>query len=204
MLMGDTNHYLKQWRIWRGLTLAMVAERTHITHASISRIERGLQPYSQSSLQKFAQAYDCDPSDLLMVDPTKAEGSIRGNAQVETDGNNGFSSATKWGSPSPIRERIEMAVSFNEDMTYRKLSLLSGLSDSMMHKYMTNFTQSMSIDRLISVAEALHVDPRWLIFGDKHPTYELAEVWEKISDSDKSRVLVILRSFAETSGVSDP
>ena len=201
--MAETNHYLKQWRLWRGLTMVTVAERTHLTTASISRIERGLQPYSQSSLQKFAQSYDCDPSDLLTVDPTKAEGSIRGNAQLESDDDKAFSSATKSALPSSIRERIEMVVSLNADMTYRKLSLLSGLSDSMMHKFMSGSTQSMNVDNLISVAEVLHVDPRWLIFGDKHPPYKLAEVWEKISDSDKPRALTVLRSFAETPSVSD-
>ena len=39
------------------------------THASLSRIERGLQPYSQPILEAIADALGTDPASLLMRDP---------------------------------------------------------------------------------------------------------------------------------------
>ena len=199
--MASNIHYLREWRISSGLTLATVAKRMNISHAQISRIERGLQPYSQSSLQGFAEIYACEPSDLLTLDPTKAgdpETRANGKPIVETERNPVFSSSASHNLPSSIRERLEGAVNLNPDMTYRKLSLLAGLSDSMIHKFMTGATQSMSIDTLINIAEVLNVDPRWLIFGDTRLRDSLASTWERISDSDKPRALAILRLFAES------
>lgn len=39
------------------------------THASLSRIERGLQPYSQPVLEAIADALHTDAASLLMRDP---------------------------------------------------------------------------------------------------------------------------------------
>lgn len=96
-----------------------------------------------------------------------------------------------------IRERIDQAIAQKPGMTYRKVSLLAGLSDSMMHKFMTNSTQSMSIDKLISVADVLEVDPRWLIFGEETPPNAVVNIWDKISDANKPRALAILRTFVD-------
>jgi transcriptional regulator with XRE-family HTH domain len=172
----------------------------NISHAQISRIERGLQPYNQSSLQQFAEIYDCEPSDLLTLDPTKADDSeTRENDKLfmETEKQSVFSSSASQNLSVSIRKRLEAAVNLNSGMTYRKLSLLAGLSDSLIHKFMTGATHSMSIDTLINVAEVLNVDSRWLIFGDTRLRDSLASTWEQISDSDKPRALAILRLFAE-------
>jgi transcriptional regulator with XRE-family HTH domain len=63
-------------RAWRGaLSLERLADRVRelgvpITAASLSRIERGLQPYEQRKLEAIAIALGCEPSDLLMRTPT--------------------------------------------------------------------------------------------------------------------------------------
>jgi len=86
-------HYLRAWREAKGLTLEAVAERVGIlgaerrdaaddplsspkkfTHASLSRIERGLQPYSQPLLEILAHIYMTDPGSLIMRDPSDPEG----------------------------------------------------------------------------------------------------------------------------------
>lgn len=86
-------HHLRAWRLHRGLTLEQVAERvselgslrndTHadaltapvtMTHASLSRIERGLQPYSQVLLEILAAVYMTDAASLLVRDPTDPDG----------------------------------------------------------------------------------------------------------------------------------
>lgn len=77
----------------KGLTLEQVAERIMVmgaerrdaagdplaspktmTHASLSRIERGLQPYSQPLLEMLAEIYMTDPASLLIRNPTDPEG----------------------------------------------------------------------------------------------------------------------------------
>lgn len=63
-------------RAWRGdLSLERLADRVRdlgvpITHASLSRIERGLQPYTQVKLEAIAKALNCTPADLVMRTPT--------------------------------------------------------------------------------------------------------------------------------------
>lgn len=68
-------HFIRAWRKHRELSLERLAERVGSTHATISRIERGKQPYSQPLLEALAEALGTTPASLIMRDPTKA-GSI--------------------------------------------------------------------------------------------------------------------------------
>ena len=65
--------YIRQWRKHRGLSLERLADRLHTTHATLSRIERGRQPYNQALLEALADALGCEPADLLMRDPLDPE-----------------------------------------------------------------------------------------------------------------------------------
>jgi transcriptional regulator with XRE-family HTH domain len=56
--------FIRQWRLHRGLTLERLAERVGTTHASLSRIERGIQPYAQPLLEAIAEAH---PEDIWSV-----------------------------------------------------------------------------------------------------------------------------------------
>jgi transcriptional regulator with XRE-family HTH domain len=62
------------------MTLEQLASRVGeatgegFTHASLSRIERGLQPYSQAVLEALADALQTDPASLLIRDPSDPEG----------------------------------------------------------------------------------------------------------------------------------
>lgn len=62
------------------MTLETLAERVGeqiggMTHASLSRIERGLQPYSQAVLEAVAEELtNGDVASLLMRDPSDPEG----------------------------------------------------------------------------------------------------------------------------------
>jgi len=74
--------YIREWREYRGLSLRRLADRIEldgqgesISHASIGRIEKGEQPYSQPILEALAHALNCSVTDLLSVDPTK-EGEV--------------------------------------------------------------------------------------------------------------------------------
>ncbi len=71
--------YIRQWRKYRGLTLDRLAERVGaliggFTHASLSRIERGLQGYTQPVLEAIAEALGTDVASLLSRDPADPEG----------------------------------------------------------------------------------------------------------------------------------
>lgn len=67
--------FIREWREDRNLTLERMVERLDtmfgfkITTASLSRIEKGKQPYSQPVLEAIAEALTCLPADLLMRRP---------------------------------------------------------------------------------------------------------------------------------------
>lgn len=71
--------YIKEWRTKRGLSLRRLAERLEetpggdllISHASIGRIEKGQQPYSQPILEAIAAALGVPTYMLLEVNPDK-------------------------------------------------------------------------------------------------------------------------------------
>jgi len=68
--------FIRQWRESKSMTLEVLAERVGekiggMTHASLSRIERGLQPYSQPILEAIAdELTGGDVASLLMRDPS--------------------------------------------------------------------------------------------------------------------------------------
>lgn len=68
--------FIRQWRKAKSMTLETLAERVSkkiggMTHASLSRIERGLQPYSQPILEAIAdELTGGDVALLLKANPT--------------------------------------------------------------------------------------------------------------------------------------
>lgn len=83
-------NFIRQWRKKKGLSLEELASRMEavhgipITHASLSRIERSVQPYSQPILEAIAsELTGGDVASLLIRDPTDPEGiwSIWDNAK---------------------------------------------------------------------------------------------------------------------------
>lgn len=74
MLKPDPRYgrtFIRDWRKHRNLTIERLADRLTLTAASLSRIERGLQPYSQPILEALADALRCSPADLLMRNPSQ-------------------------------------------------------------------------------------------------------------------------------------
>jgi transcriptional regulator with XRE-family HTH domain len=72
------NHYIRQWREHRGLSLKRTVQRMEyepggdpiISDMSLSRIERGTQPYSEEVLNALSHALDAEVWELLTVNPT--------------------------------------------------------------------------------------------------------------------------------------
>lgn len=67
--------FLKEWREYRGLTQEQAADRLDMDRSNLSRVERGQIPYSQGLLEAAAEAYMCEPWDILNVNPT-VEGAV--------------------------------------------------------------------------------------------------------------------------------
>lgn len=66
-------HFLREWRKHRNLTLERLAERIGTTAGNLSRIEKGLQPYTQDFLEAAAEALGTEAASLIMRDPTKPD-----------------------------------------------------------------------------------------------------------------------------------
>jgi transcriptional regulator with XRE-family HTH domain len=79
--LGKT--FIRQWRLKRKLSLRQLANRMEkepggeliVSHASISRIEKGQQPYSQEILEALAEALQVSKGALLEINPEK-EGEV--------------------------------------------------------------------------------------------------------------------------------
>ena len=69
-MKGEQKHFIREWRKARGLNIPQLAAKTGLTGSLISQIEVGRSRYSQKSLEKIAAALDCEPWQLLGVDPT--------------------------------------------------------------------------------------------------------------------------------------
>ena len=67
------DHFIRQWREIRGLSLREVEDITGLSYASISRIERGEQQYTDDTLKTLAIAYRVEPWVLLAVNPMRED-----------------------------------------------------------------------------------------------------------------------------------
>lgn len=66
--------FIREWRENRALSQDKLVERVRervdtFSKSTLSRLERGEQPYSQPILEALAWALDCEPQDLIMRRP---------------------------------------------------------------------------------------------------------------------------------------
>ena len=64
-------HFIREWRENRGLTQEQAADRVGVSSTTWGRIENNRVPYNQDFLEEAAYALQCDPWDLLNVNPLK-------------------------------------------------------------------------------------------------------------------------------------
>ncbi len=62
--------FARQWRKHRHLTLEKAAERLHMAVGYLSDLEKGNRRWNQDHVEALAEAYNCEPADLLMRDPS--------------------------------------------------------------------------------------------------------------------------------------
>ncbi len=65
--------YLREWRKAKGLTLTQLGHLAGVDHGNLSKLERGIFPYSQAVLEKLADALGVSPAMLLSFSPAEAE-----------------------------------------------------------------------------------------------------------------------------------
>lgn len=85
--------FFRQWRDHVGLTqeaaaerLALLLDRPNFDRSLLSKIETAKSPYTQRILEAAAEAYGCEPEDILIRDPSKKDAiwSIHDNLKKAT------------------------------------------------------------------------------------------------------------------------
>lgn len=66
-------HYIREWRVHRGLSLDGLGEKAGISGSMVSQLERGRTTYTQVTLQKIAEALETQPWKLLAAGPDEDE-----------------------------------------------------------------------------------------------------------------------------------
>lgn len=66
--------FIRQWRKHRGLTLELLADRIAMSVGNLSMIERARTGYTQETLERLADALQCEPADLLTRNPQDPDG----------------------------------------------------------------------------------------------------------------------------------
>lgn len=62
--------FLREWRHHRNKTQEQLAQAVGITKVHVSNVERGERQYTQELLEAFAGYLECEPWQILNVDPT--------------------------------------------------------------------------------------------------------------------------------------
>lgn len=62
-------HFFKEWREFRNLSQERASDRIGIDRSHLSKIETNKSEYNQAFLEQAADAYLCDPADLLIRNP---------------------------------------------------------------------------------------------------------------------------------------
>lgn len=68
--VSDARFFLREWRIFRGLTQQQLADKLGTSKGYLSDLERGLRRYNQDLLEKAAEELQCKPADLISRDPS--------------------------------------------------------------------------------------------------------------------------------------
>jgi transcriptional regulator with XRE-family HTH domain len=71
---ATTRWFLKQWRKHRSYTQERLAEMVGLSKPYLSQLERGDRQYTQELLERFAEALQCEPADLIIRDPSDPDG----------------------------------------------------------------------------------------------------------------------------------
>ena len=63
--------FIRDWRKARGMTMVELAEKAGMHQGHLSKLERGLMPYTQQTLERVADALRVTPGALIDTAPPK-------------------------------------------------------------------------------------------------------------------------------------
>jgi len=66
------SHFIRAWREHRGLTVEALADAIGMAKGNLSKIERGINPYTQHTIERMASALKCSAAELLARPPGEA------------------------------------------------------------------------------------------------------------------------------------
>ncbi|GJL97671.1 MAG: hypothetical protein DHS20C06_14880 [Hyphobacterium sp.] len=75
-MANERHFYLREWREFRGLTQEQAAARAGVSVSVLSRIESHQRPFRSEHLLGLANAYSCQPWELIGRDPSTTDGDI--------------------------------------------------------------------------------------------------------------------------------
>jgi len=111
-MRNKPGHFIKEWRQSKNLSLRKLADRLVsdtfepvISYASLSRIEKGEQPYSQDILEAIAEALGTSPASLLIFDPTRDSGLLTIWGSDTRSGSRNGAEGAKWVHVQPEQKR---------------------------------------------------------------------------------------------------
>lgn len=99
-----------------------------------------------------------------------------------------------------MRHRIKVTIEGNPSLSVRRVSLAAGLSDSMLNKFLSGQTESMTIKTAERLAAALGVDAQWLIFGEgtSDQATDIGSIFKRIPVDQQEQARRVLETFART------
>lgn len=99
-----------------------------------------------------------------------------------------------------MRDRIKARIAENPELSVRGVSIAAGMSDSLLRKFLKGQNDSMTIKTAEKLAEALGVDPRWLIFGEGEPdrATNVAAQIERLSEEHQELVAQLVSQLRRT------
>jgi len=97
-----------------------------------------------------------------------------------------------------LRDRIKAKIEEIDEATVRSISLKAGLSDSMLHKFLTKKTKSITIDNLERLAEALNTTVRYLLYGEEGDN--VVSIYNRIPEARRKHAVEVLETFAASEG----
>lgn len=75
-MADEDRNYLKEWRLFRGLSQDELAAKIETTKAVISLLENEKRPLSSKWLRRLAEALDTQPGYILDHDPNEISSDI--------------------------------------------------------------------------------------------------------------------------------
>jgi len=76
--------FIREWRKYREISQEDLAHAANMSAGNLSVLENGKINYTQETLERLADALDCEPGDLLTVDPNAGDGEIYSLARNAT------------------------------------------------------------------------------------------------------------------------